>query len=108
MVLASRYEDYSDFGNTFTSKLATRYSVNENLSLRGAISTGFRAPSLAQSSYRQISTVLENNQAFEVGLFPTDAPAAQALGAKQLDAEDSVNLTAGFVYTQGNFSLTGF
>lgn len=106
MVLASRYEDYSDFGNTFTSKLATRYSVNENLSLRGAISTGFRAPSLAQSSYRQISTVLENNQAFEVGLFPTDAPAAQALGAKQLDAEDSVNLTAGFVYTQGNFSLT--
>ncbi|WP_409424211.1 TonB-dependent receptor plug domain-containing protein [Pseudoalteromonas sp. RW-H-Ap-1] len=106
LVLAGRYEDYSDFGDTFTSKLASRYSINENLSLRGAISTGFRAPSLAQSSYRQISTVLENNEPFEVGLFPTDSAAAQALGAKQLDAEDSVNLTAGFVYTQGNFSLT--
>ena len=106
VVLASRYEDYSDFGNTFTSKLATRYSINDNLSLRGAASTGFRAPSLAQSSYRQISTILENNQPFEVGLFPSSAPAAQALGAKQLDAEDSVNVTAGFVYTQGNFSLT--
>jgi len=106
VVLASRYEDYSDFGNTFTSKLATRYSITDNLSLRGAASTGFRAPSLAQSSYRQISTILENNQPFEVGLFPSSAPAAQALGAKQLDAEDSVNVTAGFVYTQGNFSLT--
>jgi iron complex outermembrane receptor protein len=106
VVFASRYEDYSDFGNTFTSKLATRYSITENLSLRGAASTGFRAPSLAQSSYRQISTVLENNQPFEVGLFPTDAPAATALGAKKLDAEDSVNLTAGFMYTQGSFTLT--
>ena len=106
IVLASRYEDYSDFGNTFTSKLAMRYSINDNLSLRGAASTGFRAPSLAQSSYRQISTILENNQPFEVGLFPSSAPAAQALGAKQLDAEDSVNVTAGFVYTQGGFSLT--
>ncbi|WP_338366146.1 TonB-dependent receptor [uncultured Pseudoalteromonas sp.] len=106
LVLAGRYEDYTDFGDTFTSKLASRYSINENLSLRGAISTGFRAPSLAQSSYRQISTVLENNQPFEVGLFPTDSAAAQALGAEQLDAEESVNVTAGFMYTQGSFSLT--
>jgi iron complex outermembrane recepter protein len=106
IVLAGRYEDYSDFGDTFTAKLASRYSINNNLSLRGAISTGFRAPSLAQSSYRQISTVLENNQPFEVGLFPTDSAAAQALGAEPLDAEESVNLTAGFMYTQGSFSLT--
>jgi iron complex outermembrane receptor protein len=106
IVFASRYEDYSDFGDTLTSKLASRYSITQNLSLRGAVSTGFRAPSLAQSSYRQISTVLENNQPFEVGLFPTDAPAARALGAKKLDAEDSVNLTAGFMYNQDSFSLT--
>jgi iron complex outermembrane receptor protein len=106
VVFASRYENYSDFGDTLTSKLASRYSITQNLSLRGAISTGFRAPSLAQSSYRQISTVLENNQPFEVGLFPTDAPAAKALGAKKLDAEDSVNVTAGFMFNQDSFSLT--
>lgn len=106
VVFASRYENYSDFGDTLTSKLASRYSITQNLSLRGAVSTGFRAPSLAQSSYRQISTVLENNQPFEVGLFPTDAPAAKALGAKELDAEDSVNVTAGFMYNQDSFSLT--
>jgi iron complex outermembrane receptor protein len=106
VVFANRYEDYSDFGDTLTSKLASRYIITANLSLRGAISTGFRAPSLAQNSYRQISTVLENSQPFEVGLFPTDASAAKALGAKKLDAENSVNLTAGFMYTQDSFSLT--
>lgn len=107
LVLAGRYEDYSDFGDTFTSKLAMRYTINNNFSLRGALSTGARAPSLAQTSYRQISTVFEGGQPpFEVGTFPADTPAAQALGAEQLDAEKSVNLTAGFVYTDGAFSLT--
>ncbi|WP_105258223.1 TonB-dependent receptor plug domain-containing protein [Pseudoalteromonas sp. T1lg88] len=106
MVLAGRLEDYSDFGSTFTAKLASRYSVSDNLSLRGAISSGFRAPSLAQSSYRQISTVLENNKPFEIGLFPADTVAAQALGAEPLEAEESVNITAGFIYNRGAFSLT--
>ncbi len=106
VVLAGRFEDYSDFGSTFTSKLASRYSVNESLSLRGAISTGFRAPSLAQTSYKSVSTVFENGIPSEVGLFPVDEPAARALGARDLDAEESVNMTAGFIFTQGNFSLT--
>ncbi len=106
VVLAGRFEDYSDFGSTFTSKLASHYSINESLSLRGAISTGFRAPSLAQTSYKSVSTVFENGIPSEVGLFPVDEPAAQALGARKLDAEESVNMTAGFIFTQGNFSLT--
>ena len=106
LVLAGRFEDYSDFGSTFTSKLATRYSINESLSLRGAISTGFRAPSLAQTSYKSVSTVFENGIPSEVGLFPVDEPAAQALGARKLDAEESVNMAAGFIFTQGGFSLT--
>ncbi|MDN3376920.1 MULTISPECIES: TonB-dependent receptor [unclassified Pseudoalteromonas] len=106
VVLAGRFEDYSDFGSTFTSKLASRYSINESLSLRGAISTGFRAPSLAQTSYKSVSTVFENGVPSEVGLFPVDEPAAIALGARDLDAEESVNMTAGFIFTRGNLSLT--
>jgi iron complex outermembrane receptor protein len=39
---ALRYENYSDFGTT-NYKLA---SLQDNINLRGAISTGFRAPSL--------------------------------------------------------------
>ncbi|MBB1340518.1 TonB-dependent receptor [Pseudoalteromonas sp. SR45-6] len=105
-VLAGRFEDYSDFGSTFTAKLASRYSITPSLSLRGAISSGFRAPSLAQTSYKSVSTVFENGVPREVGLFPSSEPAAKALGAKDLDAEESVNMTAGFIFTEGNFSFT--
>ncbi|KKL65390.1 hypothetical protein LCGC14_2155460, partial [marine sediment metagenome] len=65
-VLAGRFEDYSDFGSTFTAKLASRYSINDSLSLRGAISSGFRAPSLAQTAYKSVSTVFENGVPSEV------------------------------------------
>lgn len=42
----------------------------------------------------------------EVGLFPVDEPAAVALGAQQLEAEESVNSTIGFVYEYDDFNLT--
>ena len=48
---ALRYENYSDFGNTLNWKLAARMKATDKLSIRGAISTGFRAPSLAQLFY---------------------------------------------------------
>ena len=106
LVLAGRYEDYSDFGSNFTSKLAARYAMSDDLSLRGAVSTGFRAPSLAQTSYTSVATVFENGIPNEVGLFTPDNPAAIALGAKQLEAEESVNMTLGFVYEYEDFSLS--
>ncbi|MUH73242.1 TonB-dependent receptor plug domain-containing protein [Psychrosphaera haliotis] len=106
VVLAGRFEDYSDFGSTFTSKLATRYSVTDDFSIRGAISTGFRAPSLAQTSYKSISTVFEDGIPKEVGLFPVTDDAAVALGAQELEAEESVNATAGFIYTYDDFTFT--
>ena len=103
---AGRFEDYSDFGSTFTNKVAGRYAVNDELSFRGAISTGFRAPSLAQTSYKSIATVFVDGVPNEVGLFPVDEPAAVALGAEPLDAEESVNSTIGFVYEYDDFNLT--
>ncbi|KZN67066.1 TonB-dependent receptor plug domain-containing protein [Pseudoalteromonas luteoviolacea] len=106
IVLAARFEDYSDFGSTLTGKVASRYALSDELSFRGALSTGFRAPSLAQSSYKSIATVFENGVPNEVGLFPVDTAAAQALGARPLEAEESVNITAGFIYSAGDFSLT--
>ncbi len=111
VALAGRYEDYSDFGTNFTSKLAARFEVNDNLSFRGAISTGFRAPSLAQTSYTTVSTIFVDDGAGgqvpqESGLFPVNTDVARALGAKDLTPEESVNMTLGFVYTQGVFNLT--
>lgn len=46
--LAGRYDDYSDFGNTFNPKLAMRYLLSEDITLRASWAQGFRAPSLAQ------------------------------------------------------------
>jgi len=111
ITVAGRYEDYSDFGTNFTSKLAARYEVSDNLSFRGAISTGFRAPSLAQTSYTTVSTVFVDDGnggqiPEEKGLFPVNTDISQALGAKKLTPEESVNMTLGFVYTQGAFNLT--
>ena len=44
----ARYEKYSDFGNAVIGKLSGKLKVNEELTLRSSLSSGFRAPSLAQ------------------------------------------------------------
>ena len=103
---AGRFEDYSDFGTSFNSKLAARYAVSDKLAFRGAISTGFRAPSLAQTSYKSIATVFTDGVPNEVGIFPVSEAAAKALGAEPLTAEESVNATVGFVYKLDNFNFT--
>jgi iron complex outermembrane receptor protein len=46
---AVRFENYSDFGNTTNFKVASRYKLTDNINLRGAVSTGFRAPSYIKS-----------------------------------------------------------
>ncbi|MCH8494761.1 MAG: TonB-dependent receptor [Balneolales bacterium] len=103
---ATRYENYSDFGSTLTGKFSGRYEVNREFALRGAFSTGFRAPSLAQNHFSKIATVFIDGTPFEVGTFPVSSNIAQALGAEELKAEESVNLSGGFTFNTGNFSLT--
>lgn len=49
--LAGRFEDYSDFGDNFSWKLSSRYRITDNVTIRGAFSTGFRAPSLPQKYF---------------------------------------------------------
>ncbi|UTA48124.1 TonB-dependent receptor [Simiduia sp. 21SJ11W-1] len=46
--LATRYDSYSDFGNTVNPMLNGRWQITDSLSVRGSWGTGFRAPSLAQ------------------------------------------------------------
>ncbi len=53
---AVRFENYSDFGSVFTGKLASRYKVAGNFNIRGSVSTGFRAPSLAQIHFSNTLT----------------------------------------------------
>nr|WP_321441091.1 TonB-dependent receptor [uncultured Hyphomonas sp.] len=99
---AVRYEDYSDFGDAVTGKLAGRYDFTDQVAVRGAISTGFRAPSLQQQYFTAVSTNFIDGVPFEIGTFPATSPAAVALGGGQLDAEESTSYSLGFVLTPTN------
>ncbi len=96
---ALRFEDYSDFGTTTNGKIALHYQATDTLAFRSAISTGFRAPSLAQINYATTATVFIDNVPNEVKTFRVEDPAAIALGAEPLDAEESDNYSAGIVFT---------
>lgn len=111
--LAGRFEDYSDFGNNFSGKLAFRYSANKNLAFRLSASTGFRAPSLHQSFFNNTSTQFVLDQAsgelvpFEVGTFRNNDAVTQAFGIPKLEEETSTNLSGGFTWKpRRNLSIT--
>jgi iron complex outermembrane receptor protein len=101
---AGRFEHYSDFGSHVDGKLTLRLQAHERFVIRGAASTGFRAPSLAQSGFSAVSTNFINlpgqgTVPVEVGTFAVSSPVARALGATDLKPEESVHLTAGFAFT---------
>jgi iron complex outermembrane receptor protein len=92
--LAGRYEDYSDFGDTTVGKLSARYELTDTFALRSTISTGFRAPTLAESYYS--ATNVGPTTAFVQ--MPPNAPATALLGlGAGLQPEKSTNYSIGFV-----------
>ena len=103
--VAGRFEHYSDFGSKMTGKLALRFQPTSRWTLRSAVSTGFRAPSLNQTYYSQVATNFQADPVtgkavpFDVGIFPVGAPEARALGARPLKPETSVNLSAGLAFS---------
>lgn len=103
---ALRYENYSDFGSTFNYKLASRFKVNENLSLRGSLSTGFRAPSLAQLYYNLIFTNIVNGQSLTSLLSANNSTVTKGFGINKLTEEQALNGSIGFTYKNGGFTAT--
>jgi iron complex outermembrane recepter protein len=103
---ALRYEDYSDFGDATVGKVAARYYITDEFAIRGSAGTGFRAPTPGQQFTTNIRTILPFGAPVNVGLFPPTSAAAAALGALPLDAEDTVNLTAGFTADIAGVTLT--
>ena len=96
---ALRGEDYSDFGRATAAKLSGRYVASPALAVRGTLSTGFRAPSLAQQYFATTSTNLVNGALVEAGTFTVPSAAAQALGATPLRAEKSRHASLGLQIT---------
>ncbi len=105
--LATRFESFSDFGETFNYKLASRYKLTDRVAIRGAYSTGFRAPSLQQQFFSRSSTVFDaNGVAQEEGLFTNDSRAAQLIGIDKLREETSKNISIGLTAKMAGLSLT--
>lgn len=103
---AIRYEDYEDFDEEVTAKIAARLELTDNLSIRGSFGTGFRAPTPGQQGTTNVSTRLPNGFPVATGLFPAGGPVAGALGAVPLVPEKSTNLTLGFVGNIADLDFT--
>lgn len=105
--LALRGEEYDDFGSTTSGKFSARYAFSEAVALRGTASTGFRAPSLQQQYFRSTATNFIGGVPFDIRTFRVNDPAAIALGAEPLKAEESTNVSLGLVLQPAeNFYMT--
>ena len=98
--VAGRYEDFSEFGDTFTGKLATRFAFTPDFAVRASWSTGFRAPTPAQLNSTSTSQGLDTVtlQLFTSGRLSPLNPVAAFLGAKPLQPEESETFTGGLVW----------
>jgi len=113
--VGGRYENYSDFGNSFTGKVAARIPVVGNaVGIRGAASTGFRAPSLQQLWFSNVSTLFlaDPNQGGllvpnQVLTSNNESPITKAFGIPRLTEEKAVNLSGGLTLRPlDNLSVT--
>jgi iron complex outermembrane receptor protein len=93
--LAGRYEHYSDFGNAVVGKLTARYDFTQEFALRGTVSNGFRAPTLAEEFFS--STNVGPTSATVV--LPPNSAGGRLLGlGNGLQAEKSRNYSFGVVF----------
>lgn len=101
---AIRYDDYEVFGNSNNTKVALHWQFHNNLILRGAYSSGFRAPSMQQMYFNNISTqfIVDESGLLlseEVETFRNDSSLTTKLGVPLLKEEQSNNLSLGLLYS---------
>lgn len=93
---AARWERYDDAGSKLTGKLSGRYQLTPVLALRGAASTNFRAPSLAQVGFQNTTSNFgDGGTLTDIRVLSVNDPIARALGAESLDPETSKNFSLG-------------
>ncbi len=105
----ARLENYSDFGDAFVWKISSRYKLaDDNVVLRGSISTGFKAPTLHQIYTQKAQYSFVPGQGIQVGgLVSNVSREARLLGVPTLDPEKSTNFTLGIgLKPAPNFNIT--
>ena len=107
MSAAVRHEDFSDFGGTTNWKVTGRYDFTDAFAARGAVSTGFRAPTPGQANAEQVTTSFINGALRDTAVLSPTNPIAQFYGAEALTPEESKNLSFGLVWDSGGWLVTG-
>ena len=103
---ALRFENFDDFGKTVNYKVSGRLKLTDMAALRGAVSTGFRAPTPGQQNAFNVTTAFIGGQLTNQGVVPATSAVAMARGGGQLQPETSRNYSAGVVVEEGPFTFT--
>ena len=107
--LAGRYDDYSDFGNNFSAKVAMRWDPTDQIGVRASWGEGFRAPPLdilaAQPRFSAASVVDPITATFFGNANPNAAIQITTfvIANPNIGAEESEQWSAGIVFEPGNW-----
>ncbi len=92
---ALRFENYSDFGSNVSGKLAGRYKLTDNFSIRGSYNRGFRAPSVSQLGTINNTSTVQNGSVVITRQVEAADTRLEQLGITQPEAEISNNFNIG-------------
>ncbi|MBT8083538.1 MAG: TonB-dependent receptor [Gammaproteobacteria bacterium] len=115
MQAAVRFEDFSEFGDTTDIKVAGIYHVSDTVSIRGAFSTGFHAPTAGQANITNVTTQNVGGVLIDQGTLPLSSAAGQLAadfiesqgnGRPSLGPEDARNFALGVAFDIGGSSWT--
>jgi iron complex outermembrane receptor protein len=107
--IAGRFDHFNDFGSTVNGKVSARYAFSDTIAVRGAASTGFRAPTPGQQFTQNVQTAFPQGSPVPVAIATArpDSTVAGYYGAIPLTPEKSTSFSGGFVVTPGSgFNLT--
>jgi len=110
MSLAMRYEDIDNIGNTFNGKLSARVQVTDEVALRSTLSTGFRAPTVGQSTLQRISnsnSIVNDIVVQQISqLVSALSPIATARSGGGLEPETAKSFSLGILSEIGSVNVT--
>jgi len=87
-----RLADYGGLATVATGSIGTRYNFTPGFALRGSFNTGYRPPTLGQTSYFYASPYAT----YSIDTLPSQSVPAKALGAEPLKGESSRDFSIGF------------
>jgi iron complex outermembrane receptor protein len=107
---AMRYEKIGKIGNTFDGKLSARIQLTDDIAIRSTLSTGFRAPTVGQSTIQRISTTnsIENDVVVQQRsqLISALSPIATVRSGGKLKPETAASFSFGILSEIGPVNVT--